>query len=34
MEEIWKRYDETVAEYKRLEDDMKQGGLLPSGTGD
>lgn len=32
MEDIWKRYDETVAEYKRLEDDMKQGGLLPSGT--
>lgn len=29
MEEIWQKYGETVAEYKRLEGDMKQGGLLP-----
>jgi hypothetical protein len=34
MHDIWKRYDETVAEYKRLENDMKQGGLLPSETGE
>lgn len=29
MEDMWKRYDETLAEYKRLQSDMQQGGLLP-----